>query len=89
MNKNAKDYIKTWIPGHYGEYGYSSEELWRKADTVELYEYATNKSVKMIRIGDFLFSIDKNDCLRIKQDKVSEEDIDLHINKQMTDYTSY
>ena len=82
-----ENYIKTWIPGHYGEHGYSSEELWRKSDTVELYEYATNKSVKMIKIGDFLFSIG-NDWLRIKQDKVTEADIDSHMNKKMTDYTS-
>ena len=85
---NNQDYIKTWTPGHYGEYGYHSEELWRKVESVDVYEYATNKSVKMIRVGDCLYSIDETDSINIKQGKVTDRDIDYHTNMQMTDYTS-
>ena len=87
----ASEYVTTYKPGHYGSPYKTSENLWRKIGSVDIYEYATNKAVRMVKIGDSLYGIDDSDSEILKSEEVSESDLDFHLNNKlkMTEYTSF
>ena len=92
-NKNGKitKYIKTWVPGHYGEAGFHATALWEKAD-LEVYVYATNHYVKAVKIGDELYELDMKNPLRIVPGVVDDEEAENYLeleNGTVTDYTSF
>lgn len=87
----SSEYITTYKRGHYGSPEKTSEDLWKKVGSADIYEYATNKSVQMVKIGDSLYGIDYRDSSIIKSEDVTEADLAFHLDNKlkMTEYTSF
>lgn len=81
-------YLKTWSPGHRGEYGSHAYRVWKQSEYNEdIYEFITNPVVKMVRIGDCLYPVGQRGEEFMN---ANEEDLKFYEDlDRMTDYTSF